>query len=274
MMQKIDSCSVATAIATEDILKNIVMSKNIAVARNLRQIHELQEWREQAPIAIVGGGPSLKDTLEELKRYKNIIACGSVHDFLIENGVIPNWCVLCDPDEIVANYLRRARHPVKYLVSSQCHEKVWEVLSEHSPIIWHASGSNVDASIFGDSIGIGGGCTVGTRAIIIAMAFGFKDLHLFGMDTCLSNDYKHHAYEFDNPEKETIGNIFEIKLGGPESPTFKVAGYMLGQLFDFKAILKAHASSINVKVFGGGLLDYVMKYGELQHSKNKQLEVN
>ena len=272
-MQKIDGCSVTTAVSTEDILKNISISKNIAVARNLRQIHELQEWREQAPIAIVGGGPSLKDNLKELKRYENIIACGSVHDFLIDNIITPNWCVLCDPDEIMANYLRNARLSVKYLVASQCHQRVWDRLDKYSPIIWHASGSNVDTDIFNGEVGIGGGCTVGTRAMIIAMAFGFKDLHFFGMDTCLSNDYKHHAYEFHDPEKETIGNIFEIKLGGPESPTFKVAGYMLGQLFDFKAILKSHAGNINVKVFGGGLLDYVMKYGELQHSKNKQLEV-
>ena len=92
-MQKIDGCNVTTAATIEDILENISLSKDIAIERNLRQIHELKEWREQAPIAIVGGGPSLKDNIKELKQYKSIIACGSVHDFLIENG----WPVVGRP---------------------------------------------------------------------------------------------------------------------------------------------------------------------------------
>jgi hypothetical protein len=98
--------------------------------------------------------------------------------------------------------------------------------------------------------------------------------HLFGFDTCLEiirdgeGDYKHHAYDFQTKD-EVIGDVMDVKIG-PDSPTFKVAGYMLGQLFDFKALCKQFPDKIDVTVFGDGLLKYLVDYSVEAYDKEKQ----
>lgn len=260
-MQEIGGCVTTTAIPVEDIIKNIQENRK----RDLQNVYDTPWWREHEHIAIVGGGPSLKDEVHKLKNYKYIMACGSVHDYLWEQGILPTWCVLIDPDPLMVNYLKHVDGWTTYLVGSQCAKEVFEHLKDFNVYIWHADGDRIEnkAEVFGEEYRlVGGGCTVGTRAMILALGMGFRQQDLFGMDTCLTNTYKHHAYEFDNPDVETVGNIIELKLGGPESPTFKVAEYMLAQLFDFKAILKVFAHQLQITVYGDGMLKYLMEQGE------------
>ncbi len=259
-MQKLEGCTVTTAKSLDEIKANILANIN----KPFGQAHLLPEWRDNIPIAIVGGGPSLKDTIHLLADYKYVMVCGSAHDYVIEHSKCHiNYVVVCDPDELVINYLQlKPSINTKYLIASQCDPKVFEHLKHERVHIWH-SGGGTDLSIFGEgNLALGGGCTVGTRAMCMALAFGFSKLHLFGFDTCLTDKYAHHAYEFTDPEKETLGNIHEIALDGPNGKKFKVAGYMLGQLFDFQQLLKMYAHRMEVKIFGEGLLQYLMNLTE------------
>lgn len=264
-MQQIDGVLVSTAVDIETITKQI--HENITLG--LKNVSESDDFRVNVPIAIVGGGPSLKDTIEELRAFPGpVMACGSVHDYLVSNNVAAKWCILCDPDPLITLYLQKIQFPTKYLVASQCHSNIfkhlWQQQNKIEPLhwdnvyIWHAGGDKFEDSNFGENQTIiGGGCTIGTRAIMMAYAFGYSNIHLFGFDSCLTKDYKHHAYDFET-EQESIGDITEIRLGGPDSPIFKVAGYMLGQIFDFKKILEVHASRFQFTIHGDGALKYLM----------------
>lgn len=267
-MQIIDKCVIDTATPLEKIKSNIEESK----IRIIPKLDCLEELRRDVPVAIVGGGPSLKDNLELLRTYKYIMACGSVHDYLVENGIIPTWCVICDPDPVVINYLQRWNLSVKYLIASQCDRSVFEYLRPSNYYMWHAYGDKLGKEFFGENeILIPGGCTVGTRAMMMAFQFGFSTQHLFGFDTCLTNEYKHHAYDFSTAQ-ETVGDITEIKLD-PEGETFKVAGYMLAQFFDFRQILDAYAHRLDVTIHGEGLLKSFMnicRQKALDQLKEKQ----
>lgn len=263
-MQKIDDITVSTAKSTEEIYYNITEN----VKNNRVQLIDSYIWREQAPIAIVGGGPSLKDNLELLSTYKHVMACGSVHDYLVDNSIDVRYCVVCDPDEIMGNYLQKGRNQTIYLIASQCHPSIFKLLKNYTSYIWHADGYKFDKSPYEDgAIGIGGGCTVGTRALCIALGMGFTNLHLFGFDTCLDKNFKHHAYDYSDETKESIGNITEVSLGGPEGKKFYVAGYMLAQLFDFKKLLAMYADRLQITIHGGGLLSELMDL-----AKKKALE--
>jgi hypothetical protein len=81
------SVSTTTATAQEDIFKNI--EKNIK--RGLPKFESLPDFRnikhKSKKIAIVGGGPSLKDNLDELRNFDVILVAGSPHDYLLENGI-------------------------------------------------------------------------------------------------------------------------------------------------------------------------------------------
>jgi len=265
-MKRLDSIDVQTATPIEQISENIKNNRN----RNLPTIQELDTWREQVPVAIVGGGPSLEKELDNLRKYKYIMACGSVHDYLLENNIHPTWCAICDPDVIVLNYLKKKTLGVKYLVASQCDPRVFEHLDSTDVTIWHLMGDKFDHSIYGEGkLLIGGGCTILTRAMVMVMGMGFYNLHLFGCDTCLGLHGEHHSYGWSDPDKERIYDETKVQFE-IDGPIFKVAGYHLGQLFDIKALYKQYANRMQITVHGESLLHYFTELAQKRLQLKKQ----
>jgi Protein of unknown function DUF115 len=267
-MQPIPGCVTHTAIPREQLIKYIDHNRK----QGYHEFTSSSWWRNQVPIALVGGGPSLCNTWRELLGYKYVMIVGGVHDFIMEKGLHPDWCIIVDGDPVVNKYLTRINPNTHYLVASQCSPETFAYLKEKNAkiSIWHADGDLIDKKIdvFGDgSHLIGGGCSVGTRAMVAAIGMGFFHQHLYGFDNCVTRDYKHHAYDFLDPENETLGTVYEIRAGGPDGPKFKLAEYMVGQFFDFQAILKAFANCLQVTVHGGGLLAYIMEQGITQGQK-------
>ncbi len=263
-MRPISGVIISTATPTDKIVENIITSRS----RDIVPVYNLPEWREGRAIAVVGGGPSLATQLHKLKEFDVILAAGSVHDYLVQNEIRPTYCIIVDPDPIVTSYLKNIYHvdnDCKYLVASQCDPSVFVHLQYNYIYQFHCAGN--DELPYDGEPTVGGGCTVGTRAIVMATCMGYRKIHLFGMDTCIVDD-KHHAYDFENPEIETIGKIHEIAIGSENGRKFKVAEYMLGQLHDFQQILKSHANRLEITVHGEGLLAYVM---ELGHQKLREL---
>lgn len=269
MFEPLPELKVIPSISFELMRENIQYSSSLGI----KKITDNPAWRVDNRIAIVGGGPSLKDNLDELRKYKYIMACGSVHDYLVRNSIYPTWCVVCDPDEIMIEYLKEKNLVTEYLIASQCHAKVFEHLKYNKTYLWHAASGldeeNERVNFPKEDFLIGGGCTVGTRAIVIAMMFGFNNQALFGFDSCYSRDDKHHAYDFVDPSREnsSINDVQEIKIDAPNSPTFKVAGYMLAQVRDWQLICQIYKEQINFTIYGDGLLKFiadeaVRKYNE------------
>lgn len=271
-MTKLDRCEISTAKSLEEIKENIY-NNIVTYSAYFRQVHSRNFWRENTPIAIVGGGPSLAGQLSKLNEHfpYPVIACGSVHDYLISNHVYPNYCAICDPDEVMIEYLKLQHAAVKYLIASQCHPKLFEYFKGYDVSMWHAGGDTIEPNVFGDSsVIIGGGCTIGTRAIVLAIGMGYDNIHLYGFDTCLGKDFKHHAYDFAEKDPSTIGNIHEISLDGPEGKKFYVAGYMLGQLFDFQNLLSTYANRVKFTIHGDGLLKHLMDLAERKVQNDKE----
>lgn len=257
-MQPLDGVKTQLARPAEEVIGNIRRNS----ARGLLEAHELPEWREIVPLAVVGGGPSLKQTADVLRRYKYIMACGSVHDWLVHNGIAPRWTVIVDADPVMARYLASPIKGCTYLVASQCHDAVFDALKGFHTVLWHAGDGSINKEIWGEDekVLIGGGCTVGTRAIAIALTFGYRNLHLFGFDTCVPDAETHHAYGFATDE-EDIGDLSAIRLGGPDGKEFLMAGYHVAQLFDFKEMIKGNASRARFTVHGGGALAEILRLG-------------
>lgn len=264
MQQRIDKIIINTALPEDVIKSNILDARN----RFLTPISDLPDWREGRTVAIVGGGPSLSKNLDQLKYEKKIVVCGSAHDYLVKNRIIPEFCLVCDPDPIMAEYLRDSNHYTKYLIASQCDKEVFRTLKGKHIYVWDCLGPtefNDEMFDAGRVNAIPGGCTVGTRAMLCAIGMGFKKLNLYGMDSCMDGE-KHHSYDFHNPELESLGEITEIKIDHSDK-AFQVAGYMMAQIFDFQEILKVYGNSLEINVIGDGVLAEIMRIG---HVKAKQ----
>lgn len=159
-------------------------------------------------VAVVGFGPSLQDTWEQLKDFQYIITCSGSHKFLIERGIIPTWHVEVDPRAHKIGLLGEPHPNVIYFPSSTSHPAYLEHLAKLGPelfeknvLLWHVFDNSEDGARIlprGEWC-ITGGCDVGLRAMGIAAFLGFRDLHIFGLDG--SARETRHAGEHPNTPK-------------------------------------------------------------------------
>ena len=269
-------CHMATPM--DEVAENI----RLALKRDFPEIEDLPEWKRSKhdePFAIAGGGPSIRYTVESLKHFPVVLAAGSSHDWLRERGVRPRYCLILDPDPAAANYLERPDPLCNYLVASCCHPRVFERLEGYPVTRWHAAGHDVewyekawlDAGWQAkpEKPIIGGGPTCGLRSISIAMLFGYRNLHFFGLDSNIDlNTEDHHAYDFVDPENENLGDIVDFTFDPINGRKYKIAKYMLAQIWAFQDLLMNYGHMFDVTVHGDSLLQ---EYWRLKRNLVKKL---
>jgi FkbM family methyltransferase len=155
-----------------------------ALARpNLGRIEPVTELRGE-PCAVVGYGPSLKQTWEQIKAYKWVFSCSGAHRLLIDSGIIPTWHVAVDPlPKFTVSLIGEPHTEVTYLIASTCHPDVFDHLAGYNVKLWHVFAEpNVVPVLPRGEWSITGGCDVGLRTMTLARFFGFTELHIFGLD--------------------------------------------------------------------------------------------
>jgi len=177
----------------------------LAIARVKGRIAPHHEPRAE-PVAVVGFGPSLRQTWEQVKDFRYIISCSGSHKFLLEHGIVPTWHVEVDPRPHKVALIGAPHPDVEYLIASACHPKVFDHLEGMNVKLWHI----FDARDEGMRLlppgewAITGGSDVGMRAMSIAAFLGFRDLHIFGMDGCFAADDSHADAHPNMPKQYAI----------------------------------------------------------------------
>jgi len=169
-------------VAEDDIL---FANMDAAIARGYPQVKEAQAAKTGA-VLLVASAPSVKGQLELIKKMKAagspIVAIKGAHDWLIENGVTPDYALAIDPQEHrIAFY--KPQPSVHYMIASQCHPAMFDNLDGHQVTIWHPylkKGQDRPKK----TMLIGGGTTSGLRAISLFYVLGYRQFELFGFDSC------------------------------------------------------------------------------------------
>lgn len=209
------------------------------------------------PIAIVGYGPSLRETWEQVKVFPYIISCSGSHKFLIERNVIPKWHVEVDPRSHKVALLGTPHAGVTYLPASTCHPAYFDHLLKHQAKIelWHVFDNDREAIrvLPRGEWAITGGCDVGLRAMTIAGFFGFTDLHVFGLDgSAPSASEGRHAGEHPHGKQPGCVTTYEGR-DFYTTPAMLEAARMvwheLNQMPDVKATF-----------YGDGLIQHMAKF--------------
>lgn len=165
---------------------------------NVRQNSELPlEWVTSKPehdghAVIVGGGPSLADTLDMIRWRKSlgqtVFALNNAARFLLDNGITPDFQVILDARQENAQFVC----DVPLLAGSQCHPDVFKASTK--AILWHPVIEGIEEYIDKDCELIGGGTTVGLSTMCLVYALGYRKMHLFGYDSSYRMG-ESHAYE-------------------------------------------------------------------------------
>ena len=216
---------------------------------------DLSEPRAES-VCIVGGGPSLRDELQELsvrsKSGQKIYALNGCAKFLHDNGIHVDAQVLLDSRPENVSFVQQLCAD-EYYVASQCDKEIFDAIPHEKITLFHANTENVLAAIPQSSKPlhlISGGSTVGLNAIAIAYAEGFRHIHLFGFDSSYTDT--HHAYEQRGNDADAV---VDVSVKGKR---FRAAPWMVAQVNQFQelALQLADAGCV-ITVHGDGLLPYV-----------------
>jgi uncharacterized Rossmann fold enzyme len=238
-------------VAEDDIL---FANMDAAIARGYPQVKEAQPIKTGA-ILLVASAPSVKGQLELIKKMKAagspIVAIKGAHDWLIDNGVTPDYALAIDPQEHrIAFYKPQAS--VHYMIASQCHPAMFDNLDGYQVTIWHPyvkKGQDRPKNC----MLIGGGTTSGLRAISLFYVLGYRQFELFGFDSC--NDGK--ILRVNGDGLKDGDKLIEVKID-PQGETFDCNTAMALQAEHFQTYYD-YLPDATFNGHGRGLIQAIIK---------------
>lgn len=208
---------------------------------------------------VVGGGPSLADTLQTLRFHRerggHIFSLNNTHDWLIEHGIFPQFHVMLDARQENAGFVRNPHEGVTYLIAAQCHPDVFNALAGQDVVVWLAEveGMTEVAQRHKDKpiTLVGGGSTVGLKAMALAYLWGYRRIRCFGFDSSYRGNRNHAFPQPLNDGEETIDVLHAGKR-------FRCARWMARQAEDFQHQAPDLASKgVAIHVHGDGLIPWI-----------------
>jgi hypothetical protein len=222
-------------------------------------------------VCLVGSGPSLKDTLPELRRLvwggAKLVTLNGAYQWCIDNGLKPDTQIVLDARKTNARFLEPEVPGCRYVLASQCAPETWAAVQGRPDVwIWHAVVRAEDTiTAFLDGyyanhwFGVGGGTTVATRALTLLRMAGYVRFDLFGIDCCWM-DNTHHA--MPQPENDKDGRMV-VNVGDSARPetmrTFQASEWQLKQFEDFCTVMKVNGQHFMLSVHGDGMLAYALR---------------
>lgn len=211
--------------------------------------------RHDGTVCIVGSGPSLKRQLKRIQkeraRNRPVVAINGAHDFLIENGITPDFFLTVDPRGMPQN-LKHANDETVYLLASRVSPRDFDLLKGRKIVLWHSWSKEDEMSVVGDNrIMIGGGTTSGLRAINFFYVAGFRSFHLYGLDSCLGRRGEKHVDEA--PLGKGVMRTDVIVDG----VSYICNMAMAAQAQDFQKLYEV-MPDMTIKSFGNGLITAIL----------------
>lgn len=147
-----------------------------------------------AALSIVGYGPSLHDTWQQLRdpAARPILSMSGATRFLADRGIIADYHVDMDPRAHKAKHLTPPIPGVHYLMASVCPPETWELLRDQRVTLWHTySGTDSEGLTTyswvakhdrpGEFV-LRGGTTIGLTALHLGGLLGYRHFEVYGMD--------------------------------------------------------------------------------------------
>lgn len=244
-----------------------VLARNVwtNIRRNLPQVwpHAKQGTR----VCLCGGGPTLKDYIEKIRKKQldgaEVVCVGNAAAEVAAHGIKVNGHVIMDGAKRNKSFVVPIRD-CRYFVASQCDPGVFRALENHRYVyIWHTCSTQEDFKTLNAYYGKGnwfpvdGGSYVTLRAIALLNTLGYRNIEVFGLDSCLKED-EHHAYHQPMADGQPV---IEVKVGRRK---FRCNPWMLDQAEQFMKCLKMRKfGDAHLSVYGGGMIASILEEGSV-----------
>lgn len=247
-----------------------------AIGRGLPQVRGTHAINP-ARVCLVGGGPSLTETADELRAQAEdgakLVGLNNAYSWLIEHDFRPSAYVQVDARPSNRRFLEtHGKVPgCTYFLASHLDPLFFDLVSGWPNVyLFHAIAGDdqqefdiLNEYYFGRWQPIDGGSTVLLRAIRLFSLLGFRAFDLYGCDSCYL-DWLHHAYaqtqnDDDVPQKVTAA--------GQE---FLAAPWQISQAMEFMEFVRARGDEFALNIHGSGLLAHLLRVGAAAFDEMQQ----
>ena len=251
---------VCKARASEDVRYGNIAANIVRTVPRFH--HQFLGICRHMPIAICGGAPSLKNYIEKIKTFPAIMSCGSTHDYLMQNGIVPHWALSVDPQENTVKYFQHKNPNTTYLLASQSHPNMFDWLSDCPVIMWNFQGQvDNEKEVFHGEPVSNWGCMSGINAIQMALLLGYQEHHYFGFDCNVTGVV--HAYPLEEWETKEINDartIAAIGEPGEEQLFFSTTTAYIMKAAQFMEVYKSEDGKyLKGYVYGNGMLSAIIR---------------
>ena len=218
-------------------------------------------WLDRAPAheghaVLIGGGPSLNQYAEEIRLHRQqghiLFAINNASAWLKEHSIGFDAHVMLHGREEHTTFVP-ANETIGHYYASTCHPAIFEK-AVGNVIIWHPLVFGIADLLKDDDRPkvLLEGCTAGMNAIRLAYALGYRQLHLYGFDSCYGDEGEHHAYS--QPDND-IDRIFDVTMA---DHNFSASAWMIAQAKEFvKLAGEMVKGGCMFTVNGDGLLPFM-----------------
>lgn len=187
-------------------------------------------------IAIIGGSPSIKHKLDELLEFDGLIlSTNGTHDYLVDNGIIPDLFFQLDARKC-NKFAQKKQDDCIYILASQCHPDSFDSIDPqllvhiemdgfpYKKVATIAKNKGINQYTY-----VSGKGTVGITSIALAYTLGFKEFHLYGMDSSFEDGQ--HAY---HQAQNGADKVIDYELNGVK---YKTTPALCNQLYNFQNLV-------------------------------------
>jgi hypothetical protein len=171
-------------------------------ANSARPRQMLRRWVKTEPAhdhvaVLVGSGPSLADTLDEVRAHAQagavIFAMNGAATYLHDRGITADYQVMIDPREETKQLVGVAKD---HLIASQCHPAIFDALPHARLYHLQIEGIDDDLPTYEEAFAlVGGAASVGNTSTVLAYVLGFRTLHLYGYDSSHRSAQSHAFHQ-------------------------------------------------------------------------------
>ena len=225
----------------------------------------------ETPVLFVGGSPTV--TNPERVEYGHywwwiksladsghrVVVCKTSYQHAFEQGVLPWACLLLDPRDHVAEWIKPLDERVNYFIASMCHPTTWAHVGKPGIKLYGyhagvgAQEAPLIAKLWGDQPIVHGGTTSTFRGLSLLYNMGFRRFKTIGLDSSYPEKPKKLHGRSEKPlQNVTIGREYGMGRDFWTDPE------LIAQSQDAEMFTKLHPD-LEIEYLGDGLLQHAQK---------------
>lgn len=247
------------------------------LGRGLQQLRPFEEQLNQK-VVVLGGGPSLNDYVDEIKEHKKngakIITMNGSYGWAKEHDLWPVTQFMIDARKFNKRFMEPVSEDNVYILAAQVHPDIFDILPSDKTWIFNANldegcvqiSEEILGEMYTDWFPLPGGSSVMLRALPALQMMGFRDVEVYGFDSCLMGhdlgdadvDIKNH-HAFHQPENDF--NDDRLAYVTINDKRFAVEPWMLCQANEYLNCSKILLKHMKIKIHGNGLIAHCVETG-------------